>query len=118
MMTHWVQGDRLRLQQVLINLAGNALKFTESGSVVLSLTQRATTADHVVLRISVRDSGIGIHPEQLQAIFEGFSQGESSISRRFGGTGLGLAISQRLVALMGGELHVESTLGVGSCFWF
>lgn len=117
-LTSTVRGDRLRLQQVLINLAGNALKFTERGSVVVSLLQLSRTVEQVVLRISVRDSGIGIHPEQLQAIFEGFSQGESSISRRFGGTGLGLAISQRLVTLMGGELHVESTLGLGSHFWF
>jgi len=117
-LTTWVRGDRLRLQQVLINLAGNALKFTQQGQVVLSLEERSRSPGHVVLRVSVSDTGIGMSAEQLRIVFDGFSQGEASISRRFGGTGLGLAISRRLVALMGGALQVESAPGAGSRFWF
>lgn len=111
-------GDSLRLRQILINLAGNALKFTVRGHVIVAfhLLQRHT--EHVVLRISVDDTGIGISPEQQARIFDGFVQGETSTSRRFGGTGLGLSISKRLVNLMGGELHVASEPGVGSRFWF
>ncbi len=111
-------GDSLRLQQVLINLAGNALKFTLEGQVVVSVEQLKRTENTVSLRIAVSDTGIGISPEQTQRIFEGFTQAEASTSRRFGGTGLGLVICKRLVTLMGGELHVESQQGVGSRFWF
>lgn len=111
-------GDSLRLQQVLINLAGNALKFTLEGQVVVSVEQLRRTENAVSLRIAVSDTGIGISPEQLQRIFEGFTQAEASTSRRFGGTGLGLVICKRLVTLMGGELQVESKQGVGSRFWF
>ena len=111
-------GDSLRLQQVLINLAGNALKFTLEGQVVVSVEQLMRTENTVSLRIAVSDTGIGISPEQLQRIFEGFTQAEASTSRRFGGTGLGLVICKRLVTLMGGELQVESQQGVGSRFWF
>jgi PAS domain S-box-containing protein len=111
-------GDSLRLQQVLINLAGNALKFTLEGQVVVSVEQLMRTENTVSLRIAVSDTGIGISPEQLQRIFEGFTQAEASTSRRFGGTGLGLVICKRLVTLMGGELQVESKQGVGSRFWF
>lgn len=111
-------GDSLRLQQVLINLAGNALKFTLAGQVVISVEQLMRTENAVCLRFSVSDTGIGISQEQLLRIFEGFTQAEASTSRRFGGTGLGLVICRRLVSLMGGELHVESQLGVGSRFWF
>ena len=111
-------GDSLRLQQVLINLAGNALKFTMEGQIVVSVEQLLRTDTTVSLRIAVSDTGIGISPEQLQRIFEGFTQAEASTSRRFGGTGLGLVICKRLVSLMGGELQVESRQGVGSRFWF
>ncbi|WP_080939796.1 PAS domain S-box protein [Chromobacterium violaceum] len=111
-------GDRLRLQQILINLAGNALKFTTQGQVVLAVRERARREGEVELRIEVSDTGIGIAPEQLSRIFEGFSQAEASTTRRFGGTGLGLVISRRLVELMGGQLRVESQLGCGSRFWF
>ncbi len=115
----WIVGDALRLQQVLINLAGNALKFTAHGEVVLSVRIGPPGQDGVRhLRMAVRDSGIGIAADQLGSIFEGFSQAETSTTRRFGGTGLGLAISQRLVRLMGGELAVDSTPGVGSSFHF
>ena len=111
-------GDSLRLQQVLINLAGNALKFTLEGQIVVSIEQRMRTENTVSIRIAVSDTGIGISPEQLQRIFEGFTQAEASTSRRFGGTGLGLVICKRLVSLMGGKLQVESQQGIGSRFWF
>jgi PAS domain S-box-containing protein len=111
-------GDSLRLQQVLINLAGNALKFTLEGQIVVSIEQLMRTNNTVSVRIAVSDTGIGISPEQLQRIFEGFTQAEASTSRRFGGTGLGLVICKRLVSLMGGELQVESRQGAGSRFWF
>ena len=111
-------GDALRLQQILINLAGNAIKFTERGQVVVSVRMLHLDGDRLTLRIAVSDSGIGISAEQLQRIFESFTQAESSTARRFGGTGLGLFICKRLVELMGGELQVDSRLGVGSRFWF
>jgi len=113
-----LRGDAMRLQQVLINLAGNAVKFTRQGEVVVALHLVQEDAAGVEVSFSVRDSGIGIAAENLQHIFEGFAQAEASTTRRFGGTGLGLGISQRLVSLMGGELQVESTLGVGSRFFF
>ncbi|GGP19496.1 response regulator [Silvimonas iriomotensis] len=113
-----VIGDALRLQQVLINLSGNAIKFTEHGEVVLSVRLKRRREDTLNLEFSVRDTGIGMTPEQLIHIFEGFSQAEVSTTRRFGGTGLGLAISQRLVRLMGGQLAVESVSGKGSDFHF
>ncbi|OLZ79735.1 hypothetical protein BS642_11000 [Chromobacterium violaceum] len=114
----WISADSLRLQQILINLSGNAIKFTERGEVVIAA--RLARRDEAGLRIafSVRDTGIGIAPEHLQRIFEGFSQAEASTARRYGGSGLGLAISQRLVALMGGQLTVESEEGKGSQFRF
>ena len=111
-------GDRLRLQQILINLAGNALKFTVAGQVVVSLAAARRGERDVALRFEVRDSGIGISAEQLNRIFEGFSQAEASTTRRFGGTGLGLVISKGLIELMGGSLQVESRPGEGSRFWF
>lgn len=113
-----LHGDRLRLQQVLINLAGNALKFTHSGQVIVSLRQLQRMGEHVRLRIAVSDSGIGISEQQLQRIFDGFTQAEASTTRRYGGTGLGLVICKRLVEAMGGTLHVESEIGAGSRFWF
>jgi len=111
-------GDALRLQQVLINLCGNAIKFTERGEVVLSAHVARRTGDQVRLTVAVTDTGIGIAPEQQRRIFEGFTQAEASTTRRFGGTGLGVAICQRLVRLMGGELHLDSTPGRGSRFSF
>ncbi len=113
-----LRGDVLRLQQVLLNLAGNAVKFTERGEVVISLRQVEATAVSVRIEFAIRDTGIGIPADRLGAVFEGFTQAENSTTRRYGGTGLGLAISQRLVRLMGGELVVDSTPGVGSCFHF
>jgi PAS domain S-box-containing protein len=111
-------GDAMRLRQVLINLGGNAVKFTADGEVVISITLRGRTADRVSLEFAVRDTGIGIAPENQARIFAGFTQAEASTTRRFGGTGLGLAISQRLVGLMGGELRLDSALGRGTRFYF
>ena len=113
-----LHGDGLRLQQVLLNLAGNALKFTERGEVVVSLQLLQAGPERVRVEFAVRDTGIGIAADRLEAIFEGFTQAEASTTRRFGGTGLGLAISRRLVHLMGGELTVTSTPGQGSRFAF
>jgi signal transduction histidine kinase/ActR/RegA family two-component response regulator len=114
----WIVGDRVRLGQILLNLVGNAIKFTERGNVSLEARPRARKGTEVELEISVIDTGIGIAPEKQRAIFEAFSQADGSMTRRFGGTGLGLTISSRLVGLMGGDLAVESRPGVGSCFRF
>lgn len=115
---HNLSGDALRLGQILINLVGNAIKFTDQGYVELAVSFQAETEQRVSLRFAVRDSGIGITPEAQQSIFNSFSQADASTTRRFGGTGLGLTISRRLVTLMGGELNVNSTPGTGSEFWF
>ena len=111
-------GDSLRLQQILINLGGNAVKFTEAGEVRIALTLHGRTADRAQIGVAVHDSGIGIAPENQARIFEAFTQAESNTTRRFGGTGLGLVISTRLIGLMGSELALSSTLGVGSVFSF
>ena len=111
-------GDALRLQQVLMNLTGNAVKFTQAGCVVLSVRCLSQVAGQVTLQFSVRDSGIGIPGEMLGQIFEVFSQADSSTSRQYGGSGLGLAISARLAELMGGQIDVESQVGLGSEFRF
>ena len=111
-------GDAMRLQQVLINLAGNAIKFTDEGDVVIRLQLSERQQRQVVLHVAVQDAGIGIAPENQAHIFDGFSQAEASTTRRFGGTGLGLSICRRLVELMGGQLRLESQLGCGSTFHF
>ncbi|RKT58135.1 PAS domain S-box-containing protein [Azonexus fungiphilus] len=111
-------GDPLRLQQILLNLVTNAVKFTEQGGVVIALRVEAESSDSITLRLSVEDSGIGIAADAVQRIFEPFEQADSSTTRRHGGTGLGLAICRRLVELMGGRIEVESTPGIGSCFSF
>ncbi|WP_435829377.1 PAS domain S-box protein [Aeromonas dhakensis] len=111
-------GDSMRLQQVLTNLAGNALKFTIKGQVVIKIALLARHEQTVTIRVAVTDSGIGISAHQLDRIFESFTQAETSTTRRFGGSGLGLVICKRLIKLMGGELLVESELGHGSRFWF
>ncbi|ABK45841.1 periplasmic sensor hybrid histidine kinase [Magnetococcus marinus MC-1] len=113
--TH-ILGDSGRLRQVLTNLLGNALKFTERGQVVVVV--RRDPEDATYLRIEVRDSGIGLHADQLLHIFDKFTQAESGLTRRYGGSGLGLAICKQLVVLMGGRIWVESEDGVGSCFIF
>ena len=113
-----VRGDTMRLQQVLINLGGNAVKFTSQGQVVLAIRKLSQSEITVTVEFSVKDTGIGIAPENQAHIFSGFSQAEGSTTRRFGGTGLGLAISKRFVELMGGDLHIASTPGLGSTFSF
>jgi signal transduction histidine kinase/CheY-like chemotaxis protein/HPt (histidine-containing phosphotransfer) domain-containing protein len=113
-----LNGDPLRLQQVLLNLAGNAIKFTKTGEIVLSVTVKERQSDRIYIHFAVRDTGLGMSKEQLSRIFEAFTQADASTTRRFGGTGLGLAISRKLVNLMDGELKVESELGKGSVFSF
>jgi two-component system, sensor histidine kinase len=113
-----ILGDPTRLRQVLINLAGNAVKFTQRGSVTLSITPVRQEGACVVLKFSVRDTGIGMDAATLAKLFHKFTQGDSSMTRRYGGTGLGLAISQRLVQRMGGEIAVRSQPGAGSEFSF
>ncbi|MER2562173.1 MAG: ATP-binding protein [Myxococcaceae bacterium] len=112
-----LRGDWFRLRQVLVNLVGNALKFTERGCVSLRVVATAGEPN-VLVRFEVKDTGIGMTPAQLERVFQPFVQAEASIARRFGGTGLGLSISQRLVSLMGGTLEVQSEEGQGSTFSF
>ena len=114
----WLRGDPTRLRQALINYLGNAIKFTESGSVRLGLWPVAQDAQGVLLRFEVRDTGVGLLPDQLAPLFDPFTQADPSTTRKYGGTGLGLAITRRIAALMGGESGASSTLGAGSCFWF
>ena len=111
-----VLGDSTRVRQVLLNLVGNAIKFTERGEIVVTASVESKEEDAIDVTISVRDTGIGMSDEVKSRLFQSFSQGDSSTTRRFGGTGLGLAISRRLVELMGGRLLVESLEGVGSSF--
>jgi len=113
-----VRGDAHHLRQVLINLAGNAVKFTEHGSVTVHVSCQAESETGVHLKFSVRDTGIGIAPEAQQRIFESFTQAEQTTARRFGGTGLGTTIAKQLVELMGGRIGLESAVGLGSTFWF
>ena len=109
-------GDDMRLQQVLINLGGNAIKFTSQGAVVLSVQAKERSDTDVLLEFAVRDSGIGIAPDKQAHIFSGFSQAESNTTRRFGGTGLGLSISKRLVTVHHGAIACESFPGAGTIF--
>ena len=111
-------GDSMRLQQILINLSGNAVKFTERGEIIIQVKVVQQTAESATLRIAVKDSGIGISPENQKRLFSDFSQAEASTTRRFGGTGLGLSICKRLVNLMGGDLLIDSAVGQGSTFHF
>ena len=114
----FVKGDAGRIRQILLNLAGNAIKFTQHGEVSLELKVLEVDANSVRVRCEIRDTGIGIPADRLQSLFTPFMQVDTSTTRRFGGTGLGLSIVRRLVELMGGETGVESTEGVGSVFWF
>jgi two-component system sensor histidine kinase/response regulator len=113
-----VNGDPGRLRQILLNLLGNAIKFTHQGEVVLHVTTGASTPPDVVLHFAIRDTGVGIPLDRQQRIFEAFTQADGSVTRTFGGTGLGLTISSQLVRLMGGRLWVESEAGTGSTFHF
>ena len=111
-------GDSLRLGQILINLTHNAIKFTDSGEIVVSIQLVKLDSEKVTLRFSVKDTGIGMTQEQQQSIFQAFNQADNSITRKYGGSGLGLAICKRLINMMHGDLQVDSTLGQGSTFYF
>jgi len=114
----FLKGDPLRLGQVLVNLVGNAIKFTPAGEVVVRVALEEQKDQKAQLRFTVADTGIGMGQEQLDKLFQEFTQGDSSTTRRFGGTGLGLSISKRIVEMMGGEIGAESELGKGSTFYF
>ena len=114
----WLRGDPVRLRQALLNYAGNAIKFTQRGSIILRVRKLAEAGQGILLRFEVQDSGIGIEPSKLSQLFDAFVQADTSTTREYGGTGLGLAITSHLVQLMGGEVGVESELGHGSTFWF
>jgi signal transduction histidine kinase/CheY-like chemotaxis protein len=112
------KGDSLRLGQILLNLIGNAVKFTESGEIKVRIRQAENAPNDVLLRFEVQDSGIGISVDEQKRLFTAFEQADSSMTRKYGGTGLGLAISKRLAQMMGGEIGVNSQPGQGSAFWF
>ncbi|MBF0257180.1 MAG: hypothetical protein HQL47_12150, partial [Gammaproteobacteria bacterium] len=111
-------GDPLRLEQILLNLSNNAVKFTEQGEILIRIHAEPADDDRLALHVSVSDSGIGMTEEQQQRLFQSFSQADVSNTRKYGGTGLGLAISRRLCQMMGGDIQVQSTPGQGSCFSF
>ncbi len=115
---HGLLGDPTRLQQALLNYAGNAVKFTEAGSVTLRIRERQKVADKTMVLFEVEDTGIGVEPTAIERLFHAFEQADNSTTRRYGGTGLGLAITRRIAELMGGEVGVRSAPGQGSVFWF
>jgi two-component system, sensor histidine kinase and response regulator len=114
----WVSGDPVRLRQIVLNLAGNAIKFTQHGEVAVRVNPNGVTGDSQTLQITVADTGIGIPPEKQQSIFDPFAQADTSTTRNYGGTGLGLTISARLISMMGGKIWLESEVGRGSQFHF
>src|SRR5207248_220938 len=113
-----VSGDRMRVSQILVNLLGNAVKFTTEGEVTVEVSVVKRTDPTITLRFEVRDTGIGIAPDRISRMFEPFSQEDAGTTRMFGGTGLGLAISRELTRLMGGSIGADSQPGKGSTFWF
>lgn len=117
-MSNFLVGDSLRLNQILVNLGNNAVKFTEQGEIVLSTKIMEASGDRVTLEFAMRDSGIGMTAEQQAKLFQAFSQADTSTTRKYGGTGLGLTISKRLVNLMGGDIRVASEPGKGTTFSF
>ena len=117
-MPPWLKGDANRIRQVLLNLAGNAVKFTDQGSVAIRAWYSPLIDDEVLIRIEISDTGIGIAPEVQQTLFHPFTQADTSVSRKYGGTGLGLAISKQLCEMMGGAIGVDSIPDRGSTFWF
>ena len=114
----WLRGDPTRLRQALLNYAGNAVKFTEQGSIALRARLLEDSGDELLVRFEVADTGVGIEPDAVGRLFQTFEQADTSITRKYGGTGLGLAITRRLAQLMGGEVGADSTPGKGSTFWF
>jgi CheY-like chemotaxis protein len=114
----WLRGDPSRIGQILLNLVGNAIKFTQQGSVRISVSHRALEDSEIELRFEVADTGTGIPANVLPSLFSPFTQADSSVSRKYGGTGLGLAICKQLCLTMGGDIGVESEVGHGSRFWF
>ncbi len=115
---HYIEGDVTRLRQILVNLVNNAVKFTDEGEILITVSRMHQHKNEVELQFSVKDTGIGIPPDKLNKLFNAFTQVDSSTTRKYGGTGLGLAISKRLVELMGGKIWVESEVGRGSVFYF
>jgi two-component system, sensor histidine kinase and response regulator len=114
----YLEGDSGRIRQVLTNLLGNAIKFTDRGEVLVRITAPVRDERHVEVRVAVSDTGIGVEPESQKRLFEAFTQADGSLTRRYGGTGLGLAISKQLIELMGGRIGMDSAHGAGSVFWF
>jgi CheY-like chemotaxis protein len=111
-------GDPIRLRQILINIVGNAIKFTEKGGVSIDIAAESKTEDLVIVNFCVKDTGVGVEENKQKVIFEAFMQGDSSTTRKYGGTGLGLAICSRLLSMMNGKIWLESKGGVGSSFYF
>ncbi len=111
-------GDPNRIQQIMTNLIGNSIKFTEEGSIKVSITSKNKDEDHIQIRLEVEDSGIGISEDKFDCVFKKFSQVDESSTRKFSGTGLGLVISKELVKMLGGKIDFKSKIGVGSTFWF
>lgn len=114
----WIEGDQTRLRQALLNYVGNAIKFTEQGKITMRATKTDETADGLLLRFEVQDSGIGVNPDKIPGLFKAFEQSDASTTRHYGGSGLGLTITRRLAEMMGGEAGAESEPGRGSTFWF